>query len=91
MQTETTDQTPLFEALGISEERMASINHNLATAVKEFFYDDKYQSKSDAIKLAIEHCKFESISEAVMAGMALEGCLSNFGDPMTRLLRALSK
>lgn len=68
---ESTTEPTMSESLGISTERMAVIKRNIAKAASEFLERDDLQRESDAIKLAIFHCKPESNEEAVLIGMAL--------------------
>ncbi len=75
--------------LGISPERRGEINEALATAMSEFIHGDQYDKKSDAIKLAILHCKPQSNEEAVMIGMMLENALNEFNNPLKILMRMM--
>lgn len=70
--------TSVTDCLGISPERRDEINEALATAISEFIHSDQYDKKSDAIKLAILHCKPQSNEESVMIGMMLENALNEF-------------
>ena len=90
MKDQTTEPT-MSEALGISKERFDAIKSNISKAASEFLDNDEMQRKSDAIKLAIAHCKPETYEEAVMIGMALEAALTEFSNPLNMIRRLMQK
>lgn len=87
----STKKETMGDALGIPNERMDAIKSGLVFATKQFFENDKYSKKTDAMQLAIEHCKPESIEEAVLIGMSLQAALSDFIDPMSLILRMMQE
>ena len=92
MQTETAKPESFTEAVGISIEREEEIKNSLAAAVKEFFQNEQYESKSDALYLAINHCKPKSIVEAVLIGMILQAAVDKYNeDPVFRIIRDIFK
>lgn len=77
--------------LGISQERYNDIREKLANVCRQFFTEDQYETRVDAIKLAIEQVNPQTIVEAVYLGGALEKCLANSQDPIRILKHLLSK
>lgn len=88
---ESTTEPTMSESLGISKERMDALKINIAKAAKEFMDRDDLHRKSDAIKLAIFHCKPESNEEAVMIGIALQAALDEFTNPLNILMKIMRK
>ncbi len=91
MQTETAQPETFTGVVGISIERTEEIKNTLAAAVKEFFDKDEYETKADALKLAVDYCKPQTVIEGVVIGMALQAALDNYSNPLQRLLNALSE